>query len=238
MQSGCSPNTAVLLTDLTFQLTLFWWFGRILWPQGSGQSVWYSASWPVGRIRVCSDDGKNRVSWERGEMGLCWWTPSGCSPQVLYNVRTPHLTAAWATLTPGDPWDRVRCVPNTALPYGHVCLQTVEGLSHHVWGQLFCQLLWLVSAWEFWRTLKKAMWPGMLWGWGWRKRESALLTQWGVRSCSSALSADGTARRLCHCHDCLQRAAARRQHHTGFATVLKLHLQKCQLHGSQDRAVF
>lgn len=31
-----------------------------MWPQGSGQSVWYSASWPVGRIRVGSDDGKNR----------------------------------------------------------------------------------------------------------------------------------------------------------------------------------
>lgn len=31
-----------------------------MWPQGSGQSVWYSASLPVGSILVCSDDGKNR----------------------------------------------------------------------------------------------------------------------------------------------------------------------------------
>lgn len=29
------------------------------------------------------------------------------------------------------------------------CLWTAEGLSHHLWGQLFCQPLGLVSAWEF-----------------------------------------------------------------------------------------
>lgn len=178
---------------------LFWWFGWILWPQGSGQSVWYF-------FLACRQD--SCLQWHGKSRGLAGdvvkcacaavlvdtrWL---CSPSSLQRPRAPPDSSVGDTRPRRSLGPRALCT-NTALPYGHVCLQTVEGLSRHMWGQLFCQLLWLVSAWEFWRTLKKAMWPGMLWGWGWRKRESALLTQWGACSCSRALSADCTARWRC-----------------------------------------
>lgn len=154
-----------------------------MWPQGSGQSVWYSASLPVGRICVWDGWQKERVSWERGAMGLCCWTPSGCSPQVPYNARAPQVTAAWARLAPGGPGtpcavDRTQHFPTATsvcrqwkdcpVTCGDSCLSAgVAGFSPGV--------------------LKDSEGRCAAWNAGGRRGEEARVTfaEWGARACSS-----------------------------------------------------
>lgn len=109
---------------------------------------------------------------------VCWWTPTAALPNALEPLGVPRAPRADRSSGAGAPTllQRLTASPRPGL------FVDVKGLSHHLWGQQFCQLCWPASAWEFWKG-SEAMGPGMIWGWRERKPASALVTEWVT--CSS-----------------------------------------------------
>lgn len=96
-------------------------------------------------------------------------------PKVLWKspavLGAPHLTDSnlGEACRQAAPGNSVWCALGAASKLYHfppaTVMRTEEGLSHHLWGQLSCQLLWLASGNS--ERMKQAVWPGMIWGWGW-----------------------------------------------------------------------
>lgn len=159
-------------------------------------------------------------------------------PKVLWKspvvLGAPHLTdsnlgEACHQVAPGNS---VWCALDAARKLYHfppaTVLRTEEGLSHHLWGQLSCQLLWLASGNSERMKLCDLEWSGV-------EGEEACVSS-GDRMGDMLLTQLSVAILLPSL--CLREAVVWRQNQTALATVPKRHLQKCQLHGSQDCAVF
>lgn len=106
-------------------------------------------------------------------------------PEVLWKspvvLGAPHLTdsnlgEACHQAAPGN--NSLWCALGAARKLYHfppaTVLWTEEGLSHHLWGQLSCQLLWLAGGNSERMKLCDLEWPGF----EVRKPASALVTEW------------------------------------------------------------
>lgn len=112
----------------------------------------------------------NVVKWTRvARLVDSWWLSSlkfSESPQWCWVLPT-WQQLGWG-LPPGGPWEqRVVCTgccqKALPLPSGH-CVVDSRGTVPSLVGTAVLSAL-VAGQWEFWKD--EAVWPGMIWGWGW-----------------------------------------------------------------------